>query len=430
MALDTVPEGLAEALSVVDGLDATLGRGLSRVDDQAGPALDALAATLNGSPLGAAVAEAVANLRAGELHAHHLVTLAAAREGLLGAVHDALLDQAAEASGLRITTPELLPTAPRDPSLAPRLDSVRQWLLELALAGFTQLDRATLAPMVAGLAALQGEPSLRRPAALLTGLVYELLAHAPTSQLTHPPLRRWADLWSRALLGTVVGHEVPTSTRTCGSLSVLGAELRHHAHLVEAVIHGMWQDEDGVRLVRCPVSIWKVDAVGPEEVWALLRAAAPELIDALAAPATLALEGVELLTTGELRWSGDVTSITAFDPFAADLSTASLTAPAPRDRHPIQLAIPVVGPVLNGALGGTPLSADRVSPLLELDDLSKATEAVGLLRWDEGWTVQPLVIRTKKKLLGPERLITLARKSDATAAAVLRERASKLLRAS
>ena len=419
-----LPSGVDEAFAQVDALDAVLLGGFARVPAELADGLRGFGSGLAGSPLGAPTQQAIEALLAGELLAHHLTVVAAAREAVLGAVHDALLEYAAASLALELAPLEAS-TAPLEHAVGEGLVPLRQWLVELALAGLGQLDRATLAPMVPGLRALQQEAGLERVSALATGMCFELLGAAPTNELDEPSPRRWADLWSRTLLATAVAPPVVTSRPVAGRFAVLGVDLRHHSHLVSAVVHGILDTGEARHLARAEVSTWKVDAVAGVDAWALLGSKQPLLIDALRAPATLTVEG-RLSPTGHLEVDAVGPSATHKLP-DHDLAGAMLHRPAPTDRHPVQLGIPV-------RLDGVPLlpvADERLSPLLDLDetDLTGMTGANALLRFDGGWRLQPIAAWKGRKLLGPVKLLTQAAKAKAGAADVLGERASKLLRA-
>ncbi|WP_280455244.1 hypothetical protein [Nocardia brasiliensis] len=98
-ALAEAPAGVAAAMDAVRGFDTALVNGFARVSEPQSAALTALAAAVTGSPLAEAVAAAVAEVNTGALGPDALTALAAARAALLGAVHDALLDQADKALG-------------------------------------------------------------------------------------------------------------------------------------------------------------------------------------------------------------------------------------------------------------------------------------------------------------------------------------------
>ncbi|MBX2798031.1 MAG: hypothetical protein KTR31_10190 [Myxococcales bacterium] len=425
---------LNAAAELSAGLDSVLGAGFARLAPKQVQALEECAAACAGTPLGPTVAEAVTALAGGELLAHHLAALAAARAALEGARADALLAEVADSRGLVLEPTEVQPPVEAEPETLIRMESARQWLVEVALAGLCQLDNATIVPVVGTLEGIQAMPELAGLSALLTGFASELLDHAPTSGVADPPLRRWADLWGRCLLATYRLPERPTTRTVSGSLIVLGADIRHHDHLLSAVVHGLLDDDGTKRLVRTTLSAWKVDAIAGAEIWTLLHPLAPELVDAVGQGMTLSVRDMTLTSAGDLLWDGTVAGSEPADPFAADLSGAVVAAPAPRNRHPVQLAIPVVfatAGIADMTVDGLAIDMARVSPYsgYAADEVAQSEGLVGLLRFDEAWTVQPLAGRKGKKVFGPAVGIAKAAKVKKPALGILRERASKLLRA-
>ncbi len=200
------------------------------------------------------------------------------------------------------------------------------------------------------------------------------------------------------------------------------------------VVHGLLEEGDARRLVRTTLSAWKVDAVSGAEIWKLLEPLAPELIGALAKSKKISISDMTL-AGGDLRWTGSATlGRKAADPFDVDLAGAIFCPPPPRDRHTIQIGIPLVlnnTAVTPEGLDGMPLCVDRVSPHSDYDppEILASTDMVALLRFDEGWTLQPLTGRKGKTVYGPAQGIAAAAKIKKPALGILRERASKLLRA-
>jgi hypothetical protein len=418
MTLGTeLPAGVEESLAVLDGFDAALVGGFSRLTPAAVAVLEELAGAFAGTALGPPVAEAAVAIPQGELLTHHFVSLAAARASLMGAVADALLAGAAGTLGLSVGSLTTDAPPPPPPELTAPMEGARDWLVELALAGFGQLEPRAIAPAAATVQRVQETAGLERLAAVLTGFSDELMDHAPTAVLPALPARRWADLWSACLLLTQALPDPSEASPVEGSMAVVGCELQHHEHLAHAVVWGIL---DG-RWVRARVSAWKVDAIAGAEVWGLLQAQSPVLMAAVASPAAVTVKGF-LAPTGDLL----VTSAepgAPLDPFQLDFPT-TLPALPPRDRHPIQLAIPV-----QACPDGLPRV--RVGALSGFD--TEATDAeLGLLRWDGAWGFQPLLGRTSGKKaawVGPPAMLGAAAKAKAPALDVLRERASKLLRA-
>jgi len=422
-----IPVGVAEAAELTAAIDDVLGEGFARLRPDQVAQLEDVAAALSGTPLGSAVTDALQRLAGGELLAHHLGVIAAARASLEGARADALFNAAAAAAGYMVEDAYDVSAGPsREPSLAPRIESVQQWLVELALAGLAQLDMATVVPIVATLEGLQGKPGCERLSALLTGFAFELLDSAPTHQLEDPPLRRWADLWTRSMLATYGTPEQPAAREVSGTLTVIGSDIRHFDQVISIVIHSAFRDADGpLRLVRTTLSSWKVDAVAGAEIWNLLSPLCPALVGALAKPVEITVTGATLLASGDLLADGMFEAGPATDPFALDLTGAVVARAAPRDRHAMQLAFPVIGKP-----EGVEVDLSRLSPHSDYDEdeVGKSTDMVGLLRFDNGWTFQPMAGRKGKKTFGPAEGIAAAAKVKKPALGILRERASKLLR--
>jgi hypothetical protein len=198
-ALQQNDSGLDGALDLVAGFDDALVHGLARLGEERASALTALAAVMAVTPLGERVGEAVDKVAAGSIADEHLMALAGARAALFGAVHDALLGRFDEATGRRRTAwaAPAGAAAPEHPNL---LAGSRSWLRELALAGWRGVDHDLVSGAAQTLQAVLAEPVMRRLAVLLDGLAAELRAASPISTMERLPVRRWADLWTRALV--------------------------------------------------------------------------------------------------------------------------------------------------------------------------------------------------------------------------------------
>lgn len=435
----TVPPGVTEAQKLTGHVDKALAGGLARLSPESADELREVASSFAGSPLGDPLRGAVEKLAQGELLAHHMAVLAAARASLEGARADALLEEIADARGLVLERPTCEPVQAPSDVVRVRMESARQWLVEIALTGFEQLDPAAIVPVMGTLTGIQEHSELQGLAAMLTGLAAELLDYAPTAGIPDLPKRRWSDLWTACMLGATALPSRPTSRKVSGAWSPLGGDIRHHDHLVSLVIHGILQEKGGpVRLVRTTATAWKVDAIVEAEIWGLLLPIAQGAVDGLAKPMTLEIEGATLTSAGDLRWDGKVKGATPFDPFSAKLEGATLSAPPPRERHPMQIAVPAVlsgckiakDRVQSDTWGSLALDMSRVSPHSDLDagEVAQSESIVGLLRYDDALSLQPLCGKKGKTVYGPAQGIAAAAKIKKAALETLKERASKLLR--
>jgi hypothetical protein len=467
--LREVPEGVTHAAGLITALDGAFTVGFGRLGAEQLKALEAVGRTFAGTPLARPVTDALAAVRRSELVEKHFVAIAAARAALQGAQHDALSAQAGKALG-RAASAEAPALAEDAQAVASHhevwLESARQWLMEIAIAGFLQLGPETLLPFAATLEKLQGERAMVRPAALLTGIFNELVAALPIASMPHVPAFRWVDLWSRAMVLAAKPPAPPRAEGVTGELSVLGVDLRSHANFASAVAYGLLEAQGGAppRLVRATVSAFKVDVLTGTEVWGLLRGPARTLLTAIAKRSTLKLQGMPLLSTGDLAWDDKRAELGGASspmekaakwlaPGAASAASAQVQMAV--DRHPAQLAEPVFlegyrgvarsaaangAPELTLAGGSLPIAAERLVDTLDFsaDDIAGSQKLVGLLRFDAGrWALQPLALTTGGKkaevLVAGTRGASAAAGGDAggrdSALGTLRERAGKLLRA-
>lgn len=450
-------EPLDEALAAVDAFDRALEGGLLRPGPGSVTGLGALATAVAGSPLAAPVAEAAGKASAGAAGEDHFVALAAARTALLGAVHDALTADADEITGRAREEREAAP--PADSPSVNLLAAARTWLSEVARAGWRGIDHELASGAAPVVSAMLPDPALRRLATLLDGFAAELAASCPGATLERIPARRWADLWSRALLLTRPGAAGrPAAATATGRLLPLGIDLHEHATAVQAQVHAVFEPADGgpPRLVRASVSVPKPDTVVEAGVWQLLRPHL-SLLTAVGEGRAMHLDAMPLTDEGDLVW--DDARARAGDPADA-LATARVVLPAatalptqPLDRHPVRIAEPVFlegydsaqdGDTLTFTVAGRtfPVDTDRIPTAgpLTPEAVANSGACVALLRWDGGFRLQPLAVETtvRRKAVAlhagawaggtTDKAGVRAEKAATDAMTVLRERAGRLLR--
>jgi hypothetical protein len=450
----TVPEKVRQAAAIVAGLDRCFLVGFGRLGPEQQSALQALERVCAGTPLGGCITEAVSAIARSEFVDRHFVSLAAARAALQGAQFDALRAQVDGVLGRP-------GAAPPDPVSVPALEdgpvavwqeSTRNWLMELALAGFQQLEAQTVAPFASTLEHLQAEPRTLRLAAILTGFLNELLEAMPMSALTALPLYRWSDLWTRSMIAAVRPPVAPTGRKVDGKLTLFGADLRQSGFVVSADLYALLEGEI-TRVVRLTLSSFKVNVISGADLWSCFSTTTHDLLRALSQRSRLAVRGATLLSNGQLLWDGETQGGKAveFLPLATRLAPGAANPPPPPlvdpvDRHPLQLAEPIFldrfqptgGDNLSLDLGDgvvLPVAVRRLGRASELqpEHVKQSKALLGLLRFDAGhWEVQPLaVVLDDKKgevvFTGSSAAQSLGGKAAKTLA-TLKERASKLLR--
>ncbi|MGW1886653.1 hypothetical protein [Streptomyces sp. NPDC001970] len=451
-------DGLDETLAAVEAFDRALVAGLLRPQPAQAAGLTELADAAAGTPLAARVAEAAEKAAAGAAGEDHFVALAAARTALVGSVHDALMSRVEEATG-RPRGEETVP-APGGQTGANLLAAARSWLSDLARVGWQGIDHDVVSGSAHVVSAMLPDPNLRRLATLLDGFSAELAACCPGAALERVPARRWADLWSRAMLLTLPGAaDVPTAGTATGRLLPIGVDLQEHATAVQAQVHAVFEPDDGTapRLVRASVSVPKPDTVVGAGLWQLLR---PHmlLLTAVSEGRSMDLSDMPVTVEGDLVWSDDHARLgepaDAFVTARVALPTASAPVTAPLDRHPARIAVPVFlegytaqqdDDALTFTVAGHPLAVDTdripIAGPLTPEAVATSGACIGLLRWDAGkYRVQPLAVETtvRKKAVAihaggwaggtTDKAGVKAEKAATDAVAVLRERAGRLLR--
>ncbi|RVX38463.1 hypothetical protein EDD27_0774 [Nonomuraea polychroma] len=452
--LGGAPAGIDEALGLVAGFDDALVHGFARIGEEPAAALGALAGALAASPLGDRLGESVEKVVAGSIGDEHLAALAGGRAALTGAVHDALLGRLDAALGRTRAPWEAKPGTGDLPDNL--LAGCRVWLRELAIVGWRGVDHDVVSSSDQAIEALLAVPALRGLAVLLDGLAAELRASCPVSTMERVPARRWADLWTRALLLSQSGPWNGGAEQVSGRLLILGADVHEHATVVRVQVHGILEPAAGApaRLVRTSVAAAKVDTIVGPAVWRLMSGH-PVLLGALAEHRSLEITDMPLLAGGDLVWHDDrARAGEETDPFATarvQLGAAVAAPVPPLDRHPVRIAEPVFiegytvdGETLELGAGNTlALDLDRLPRCTPLTpELVAASSAcLGLLRWDGGrWLLQPIAVQAtvKKKpvavhagdwAMGPtDPKVVKAEAKSGDAVAVLRERAGRLLR--
>ena len=454
-------DGLDEALAAVDAFDRVLVAGLLRPQPAQADGLTALTDAVAGTPLASRVAEAAEKTAAGAAGEDHFVALAAARTALLGSVHDALAVRVGDVTG-RPRAEATTQTGGGEEPAANVLAAARAWLCDLARAGWQGIDHELVAGAAPVVSAMLPDPLLRRQATLLDGFAAELAASCPGATLERVPVRRWADLWSRALLLTLPGAtRTPSTSTATGRLLPLGVDVQEHATAVQAQVHAVFEPADGTapRLVRAAVSAPKPDTVVGAGLWQLLRPRM-SLLAAVSEGRSMELDAMPVTAEGDLVWDDErARAGEPADPFATArviLSTASDPLTAPLDRHPVRIAVPVLvegyavereddGPPTAFAVAGHRLAVDTdripaAGPLTP-ETVAASGACIGLLRWDAGaFVLQPLAVETtvRKKAVAvhagawaggtTDKVGVRAEKAATDSVAVLRERAGRLLR--
>lgn len=445
-----VPEAVVQANEFISQLDEAFLGGFARLGNQQLEVLGQLERIFSNTPLRESLSKAVTGIRQSEFLAEHFLVLANARAALQGSQHDALLAQACKA--LQRELPQLFAVPENEkqspsPQLEVWCESIRQWLTELALAGFANLDLDTILPFQTTLLEIQREERMIRHAALLNGFLQELLKVFPTKGTPEIPLYRWVDLWTRAMVLSARAPQELNYISVSGEFIPFGATIHQSEVFVSLVVYGWFDSEDNSALIRTTVSAFKVAVITDNELKELLAEKAETLLEALATKKSLSIKKMPLTSTGDLLWQESAAKLGKAHKimdYAAKLLPslpAERFSQLPENRHPalIEELIWLEGFKIDNNLlildnEQITLALERTpnTPDLPIEKLSKSKQLLGLLRFDEGmWQIQPLsmMLTVNRKPVFHTNGMFLPTKSKAKPALPqLRERASRLLR--
>ncbi|MEM7132812.1 MAG: hypothetical protein AAF702_41295 [Chloroflexota bacterium] len=449
--LQSLPENVQQSNELIASLDAIFSDGFARLESEHLDALSSLNHAFAATPLASNLTAVITAVSQSEFLENHFLLLAAARAALQGAQHDALLAQACQALGR--TVPELIPV-PDLPSQAPSgqlelwCESIRHWLMELVLAGFTNLEVESVLAFQATLADIQAEPRMVRHAALLNGLIAEILQYFPTKGVPEIPLFRWVDLWSRAFVLAAQPPEAQPAIPISGEFYPLGAHLRQSDVVVNLVIFGWLEGEEGGMLLRTNLSAFRVDVITGIELKSLFDEIGATLLTALAEQKSIFIEEILLQNTGDMLWQEKNVKLGKSIDLAALASRLHSEPPVSRwtqraeDRHPALIHefvylehYRIENEAIYWGELAFPLALERIadSPDMPLADLTKGASMIALLCFDAGcWSLQPLSVLSKGKKKGAVQtqgiFVQPKGKKAKSTLPQLRERASRLLR--
>ena len=445
--LQELPPGIEDSETLLSDLDELFRTGFARLSDEAGVHLQTLEAAFAGTPFAEALADALRAIAQHEFLEHHFAVVALARASLQGAQHDSLRAQACGALGKTIPSSDA-PTPSEEVVSEPQIElwceSIRQWLMELALTGFAHLDSETMAAFFQSLEEIQRDPRMMRHAALLNGWLREMLAVHEADEI---PLRRWVDMWTRAFVLSTATPDVPSNENGSGSLYILACELQQHDVSASLCVHAYLapQGSETKMLCRIRITTFKVDVIVGAELRELFVGIAPKLLAALSEERVLELDAMPITPTGDILWDdgrarlGESSALLEAFPHANTLTSTPLAA---ADRMPAMLfdicylddyRIKDDNLFVGDAI--LPLAWHYVAETQDMPEASvrKSTAMLAALRFDAGrWCVQPLSIVSRVKKL--DVVMTQGRftpgkgKKPKPALPLLQERASRLLR--
>jgi len=443
-----IPAGIKESLALLNQIDNCLLTGFSRLSTEQINFFERLAAVFSGTAFEQPLLSLVADCKITTFKLENFVHLAAVRSALNGAVYDALLEQVSTDLAYQFDPI----TASSTKVDHPLLTSCAEWLKEIALVGFESLEREQLNHFSQTLDNLLENPAFRPQSTLLTGLVNELGYSIPIGNDKLVPLRRWGDLWSKAMMncyGQLQESEVKTVS---GIFEILGSEILQHNNSVALRVYGLLEIEGGKNFTQFSVQAFKVDTIVGFESWKLFSDF-PKLLKTLAKNLAISLDSVRMYPNGVWEWTEDkitlLKSVKSLALAAKELKDSHFYKMPAYQRHPVHLKVPIYlkdyqiieseeSLQLQIEEQSIPIDTHRFSSMsvLDIDKLKTSDESFGFLLFDNNqWSFQPLTVRFGKTVVhnglaaekAPVKLVKKKVKST-DSFKILKERAEKLLR--
>jgi len=216
--LNQLPPGTQAALDLINDFDQCFLTGFANLEYPQQQSLSIWQQVFAETPLQQPLNDSCRAIQANEFLERYFAILAVVRAAMQGMLFDTLQQQVSNLLGR--TQLEQINIEDKSGELPAHLsvwlESVRHWLMEIALVGYARLESATLVPFLATLEQIQGEPLLIRQSALLTGFFNELMGLVPIADTNTIPLYRWVDLWSQAMIVSLqpIVWDIPDRTST------------------------------------------------------------------------------------------------------------------------------------------------------------------------------------------------------------------------
>ncbi|MBN2229974.1 MAG: hypothetical protein JW779_10350 [Candidatus Thorarchaeota archaeon] len=455
--LPDLPGEIADIDRLLDDLDHCLLVGFSHLTDTETAIFESLQSALDGTPLSTLISGIIDSYNQNILDESFFEKLSIIRSSLQTVKYEALKDHLTKCLGRKRRATDFAPS-PSPGNEHAILDAVRSFLKDLAIAGFERINRDILEPFDTTLDKMLDQAELYPIAALLTGFYNELINALPINSRESVPLIRWCDLWSRVFLKLIHPRIPAEASLVDGEFFPLGSEYLHHRNLVAIRFHGLLETAKEKQLVQITFSSLKVDIVNLQSSQHLI----PQLsvfLQALSGSSRILLRNYNLYPTGDLEQTpaSACSAGKSFDRigmlsqyFCIGSSDESITInqPHPFHCHPAVLAEPVLigSPVWTMEkeeylieIKGTsiPIRFKHVMP--EFGTAIKSTGGLvsiesifGILKFDSAhWFIQPLLVvssLSNSYFAGSSMLGSQNPPKDANQIAILKERASRLLR--
>ncbi len=410
--------------------------GFSKLIQKEKEKLSQLADAFKNSPLREIVPQGLEKLQKNDFNKDNFTALVLAITSVYGAVHDALYDQANEVLGEKITfhIPEdSVSFDEYDVETRTLLDNIQNWLIDLAIRGFSDLNKESITSFETVLQTIEDNVDLKRLGVILRGLTNEiLLVLSDTRNEEHSIQLRWMDLWCKAYLLTLKKQAPVKGTKVTGNLKLVGLQTHVHTNFLTVVFNGILEVNKENIYVEIEKSKFIIDLIPIEEFWHQIKTENAVLFDGLLTSKIISVKNGNLLHGNLISEEFKATTKTFVlsEEFEKIVGKSLLiTKTKPIDRHPIHFKVPFV--IDEKEIKGNEAKVGKKIIPIRYDhqpikQKSESNKSLMELRFDNGWYFKPITsMGETNQFLGQ---LTVKPTTTASIYALLKERSSKILR--
>ncbi|MDH5401376.1 MAG: hypothetical protein OEZ01_05530 [Candidatus Heimdallarchaeota archaeon] len=432
---------LDQVFEIQHQLIQVFSNGFSKLNSKGIETLKEINIAFSTSPLNTLISEAITGLNNNQLTSSNFDLLAIVMASIDGSAYDSLFD---ELNKLMENQVSLIDNAKEINYTSNTedhenfLESIKSWLIDLAIMGFTEINMDVLESFEQVMDTLENIPELMRLNVILRGFIEEITTEIPITSQDEFPAKRWLGLWLRSYLLTMqLPKENVQSIKDC-KLKIIGVQKYSHDYFTLYTFHGILDHEGNNRLIQIEAKKFTINEVSNNELLDLLNSTHPELFKGL--EENLVIQVKQGMISGNYlileKFKTTTTSFDIYETLAVlfESKTISYNKQNPYNRHPLLLKYPVLCKIENITKDGTskfdwgdiPIRFDKVGTLNEKWKLANSKGIFGFIQFDNGWWISPVtILGDKNQYIG----YTYSQdRSGKNVYEVLKERSNAILR--
>jgi len=434
-------ENLDKSTQLINELSMLFYNGFSKLIKKDRDILDQLAKGFKDSPLREIVPQSIEKLSKSDYNKDNFTALVLAITSVQGAIHDALYVHAEEVFGTKTsfyTHEDTIMFEDFVDETKIFLENIQTWLIDLAIKGFSDLNKESIISFETVLETLESQNNLQRLGVILRCLTNEfLLVLSDTKNQEHAIQVRWMDLWCKAYLLTLKKQIPPKGIKISGKLKLVALQTYTHRNFLTVVLSGILEYNKENIYIEIEKSKFIIDLIPIEEFWYQLNNENSELFKGLNTSTVISVKEGYLFENGSLILKNFAATTEKFSLIqelekTVEKQNLMLSKIQAIDRHPIQFKLPVLVEAkdINGRI--CKLGNKEIPIRFELQPTRRSSTSLIQnkmlleLHFDNGWFLKPLTSMGANNIF----LGKIAEQPNTATPTydTLKERSSKILR--